>query len=129
MSEAIITIIDWRLVIMAFSIYVHVRSGYLLAVVGGVLHTEEVSVGPSIQVAVLSADVAVPGVPWPALAAEHGIGEDAKVYASGVFVAVVAAVQTGVTGCAHLKEKKQQQSEEMRGYWSQTHVQIPNVKS
>lgn len=59
--------------------HVHVWSGYLLAVVGGILHTMQVSVGPSVQVTVLSANMAIPSIPWFALAAEHGLGEDAQV--------------------------------------------------
>jgi len=39
----------------------------------------QVSVGPSVQVTVLSANMAIPSIPWFALAAEHGLGEDAQV--------------------------------------------------
>lgn len=79
-------------------------SGYLLAVVGGVLHTDEVGVGPSIQVAVLSADTTIPGIPWLALAAEHGLGVDAQVDAVCVFMAVVATILARVTRFANLKK-------------------------
>ena len=79
----------------------------LLAVVGGVLHAEQVLVGPPVQVRVLPADVAVAGVARLALAAEHGVGEDAQVDAVGVLVAVVAAVQTRVARRADLEHVKQ----------------------
>lgn len=79
-------------------------SGYLLAVVGGILHTQQVSVGPSIQVSVLSTDVAISCISWLALTAEHGVREDAQVNAVGIFVAVMATVHTRITGCANLRE-------------------------
>ena len=75
----------------------------LLAVVGGVLHTEQVLVGPAVQVRVLPADVTVAGVARLALAAEHGVGEDAQVDAVGFLVAVVAAVRARVARRAHLE--------------------------
>lgn len=81
----------------------HVGSGYLLAVVGGVLHTQQVGVGPSVQVAVLSANMAIPCIPWLALAAEHGLGEDAQVDAVCIFMAVVAPILTRIPGFTNLK--------------------------
>lgn len=77
--------------------------GYLLAVVGGVLHTQQVVVGPSVQVAVLPTDVTVPCIPRFALTAKHGVAVDAQVDAVCVLVAVMASVLTRVTGFAHLK--------------------------
>lgn len=77
-------------------------SAYLLAVVGGVLHTMQVNVWPSVKVTVLSADTAVPSVPWLALAAVHGLGKDAQVDAVCIPMAVVAPVLAGVTGFADL---------------------------
>ena len=76
---------------------------YLLAVVGGVFHTEQVRVGPSVQVRVFSTDVSVPGVARPAFTSEHGRREEAQVDAVGVLVAVVAAVLARVTRNANLK--------------------------
>ena len=101
-KEAIITIIECSWVIMAFGISVHMGSGYLLAVVGSVLHTQQVSVGPSIQVSVLATDQAIPGVSWPALAAEHGVGEDAQVDAFCIFIAVMGTILARVTRRADL---------------------------
>lgn len=75
---------------------------HLLAVVGGVLHADQVGVGPPVQVRVLSADVAVASVAGFALAAEHGISEVSQVVAACVLIAVVAPVQAGITGRAHL---------------------------
>lgn len=79
-------------------------AGYLLAVVGSILHTQQVNVGPSIQIAVLSANTAVPSIPWLTLAAEHGFGEDTQVDAVCIFIAVVATILARVTGCANLKK-------------------------
>ena len=85
-------------------ISVHVGSGYLLAVVGSILHTTQVVVRPAIQVTVLSTDTAIPSVSWPTLAAEHGLGVDAQVDAVCILIAVVATISTRVTGCANLKK-------------------------
>lgn len=82
----------------------HVGSGYLLAVVGGVLHTQQVGVRPSVQVTVLSADVSVPSIAWPALAAEQGLGVDTQVDAVCMFVTVMATVFAWVSGRANLKQ-------------------------
>lgn len=89
---------------MDFCISVNVESGYLLAVVGGVLHTHQVSVGPSVQVTVLSTNMAIPSIPWLAFAAEHGLREDAQVDAVCIFMAVMATILARVTGFANLKE-------------------------
>lgn len=78
-------------------------SGYLLAVVGGVLHTHQVMVGPSVQVAVLSTNMTISCVPRFALTAEHGLAVDAQVNAVGIFVAVMAAILTRITGLANLE--------------------------
>lgn len=75
---------------------------YLLAVICGILHTDQVRVGPTVQVSVLAANVTVSSKSRLALAAEHGVGEVPQVVASGVLVAVVATVQTGVAWCANL---------------------------
>lgn len=75
----------------------------LLAVVGGVFHTEQVRVGPSIQVRVFSTDVSVPCVARPAFTAEHGLREETQVDAVGVLVTVVAAVLARVTRSANLE--------------------------
>lgn len=88
---------------MAFFISVHVGSGYLLAVVGSILHTQQVSVGPSVEVTVLSANMAIPSIPWLALTTEHGLGENAQVDTVCIFIAVVATILARVTGCANLK--------------------------
>ena len=78
---------------------------YLLAVVGGVLHTHQVRVGPSIQICVLSADMAVASIAGLALTAEHGIGKVSKVVTTGVFVAVMASIEAGITGCTRLERE------------------------
>lgn len=72
--------------------------------VGSILHTQQVIVGPSIQVSIFSTDVAVAGISWLALAAEHGVREDAQVDTVGVFVAVVAPILARVTRLADLKK-------------------------
>lgn len=79
------------------------ESGYLLAVVGGVLHTHQVGVGPSIQVTVLSTNMAISSIPWLALTAKHGLREDAQVDAVCIFMTVVATILARVTRFAHLK--------------------------
>lgn len=80
-------------------------NAYLFAVVGSILHTNQVSIGPSIQICVLSTDMAIASVARFALAAVHGISEVSEVVAAGVFVAVVASVEAGITGCAHLENE------------------------
>lgn len=85
-------------------VFVHVGLGYLFAVIGGVLHTHQVCVGPSIQVSVLSTNPAIPSIPWPALTAEHGLGENAQVNAICIFMAVVATILARITGSANLKQ-------------------------
>lgn len=87
---------------------------YLFAVIGGVLHTEQVSVGPSIQITVLSANTAISCISWLALTAEHGLGEDAQVYAVCIFMAVVATILARVTGFANLK-KNYRELKKMQG--------------
>lgn len=89
---------------MAFCVSVHVGSGYLLAVIGGILHTQQFSVGPSVQIGVLSTDAPVAGVPWLALASEHGLSEDSQVDAVCIFMAVMAAILARITRSAHLKK-------------------------
>lgn len=88
---------------MAFCTSVHVGSGYLFAVVGSILHTQQVSIGPSIQISVFSANMAIPSIPWLALTSEHGFGVDAQVDTVCIFIAVVATILARVTGCANLK--------------------------
>lgn len=73
--------------------------------VGSVLHTNQVSVGPSIQICVLSADMAVASVARFALAAVHGIGKVPQVVTAGVLVAVVASIEAGITGRTHLESE------------------------
>lgn len=91
---------------MAFwkAVCVCVGSGYLLAVIGSILHTQKVSVGPSIQITVFSTNTPIPGIPWLAFTAEHGLGEDTQVDAVCIFIAVVATILTGVTGLANLRK-------------------------
>lgn len=72
--------------------------------VGGVLHTNQVGVGPSIQICVLSTDMTIASITRPALTAEHGISEVSEVVAAGIFVAVVTSIEAGITRCAHLSE-------------------------
>lgn len=81
---------------------------YLFAVVGGILHTNQVSIWPSIQICVLSTDMAVASVTGLALTAVHGISEVSEVVATGIFVAVVASIEAGITGCAHLERVSEQ---------------------
>lgn len=77
---------------------------YLLAVISGIFHTRQVSVGPSIQVAVLSANASIPGISWLALTAEHRLGEDTQVDAVCIFMAVVASVLARVARNANLRK-------------------------
>ena len=79
------------------------HSAYLLAVVCSVRHTQQLCVGPSIQVSVFSTDVAIASISWLALAAEHGIREDAQVDTVGIFIAVVAPVLARITRLTDLK--------------------------
>lgn len=98
-----VTFITQAIFVMVFLARVgKVGAVILLAVIGGVLHTHQVSVGPSIKVTVLSANTAIPGIAWPALTAEHGLGEDSQVNTVCIFMAVVATVLTGVAGNANL---------------------------
>ena len=76
---------------------------YLFAVVGGILHTHQISIGPSIQICVLSTDMAIASITRLALTAVHGISKVSEVVAAGIFVAVVASVKAGITRCAHLQ--------------------------
>lgn len=75
---------------------------YLLAVVSSILHTNQVSIGPSIQICILATDMAVSSITGPALAAVHGICKVSKVVAAGIFVAVMASIKAGIAGCAYL---------------------------
>lgn len=77
-------------------------AAYLLAVVGGVFHTEEVRVWPAVQVWVFSADVTVPSIAWFTFAAVHDVGEDSQVDAVGILITVMGAVLTWVSRCADL---------------------------
>lgn len=76
---------------------------YLLAVVGGILDTHQVVVGPSVKIAVLSTDMAVSCIPRSALTAEHGLAVDSQVNAVCIFMAVVASILTRITWFAHLE--------------------------
>lgn len=76
----------------------------------GILHTDQVRVGPAVQVSVLAANVTVSSESGLALTAEHGVGKVAQVVAAGVFVAVVATVHTGVARCANLTGREQRGS-------------------
>lgn len=71
--------------------------------VGGVLHTDQVLVGPSVQVRVLTTDVSVSSIARLTLTAVHGVGKVSQVVTAGVLVAVVAPIQAGVTWCTHLE--------------------------
>lgn len=103
-KEAIISIIDCRWVIIAFGVSFYVGSGYLFAVIGRILHTQQVSVWPSIQISVFSTYPAIPSIAWFALAAEHGLGEDAQVDAISIFMAVMATISAWVAGNTNLKK-------------------------
>ena len=93
---------------MAFGgFFFFVGCGYLLAMVGGVLHTHKVSVGPSIQVSVLSTNMTIPSITWLALTAEHGLRVDTQIHTLCVFVTVVATIQARVAGFANLKKVPQ----------------------
>ena len=74
----------------------------LFAVIGGILHTNQVCVRPSIQICVLSTDMAIASIARFALTTVHGISKVSEVVTAGVFVAVVASVEAGITGCAYL---------------------------
>lgn len=76
---------------------------YLFTVVGGILHTNQVRIGPSIQIRVLSTDMAVTSVARLALTAVHRVSEVSQVVTAGVFIAVVAPIEAGVTRSADLR--------------------------
>lgn len=90
---------------VVFNHKVQEKVRYLLAVVGGILHAMEVSVGPSIQVSVLSTNVTISSIARFALTAVHDVGENAQVNTVGVFVTVMAPVLTWVPWCTDLEEK------------------------
>lgn len=75
---------------------------HLDAVVGGVGGTDQVLVGPPVQVRVLPADEPVTRVPRLALALVHGVAEVAQVDALRVPVAAMGLVLAGVLGLTHL---------------------------
>lgn len=81
----------------------HLVPSYLLAVVGGILDTQQVVVGPSVKVTVLSTNVTVSCIPRSALTAEHGLTVDPQVNAVCIFMAVVASILTRITWFAHLE--------------------------
>lgn len=78
---------------------------YLFAVVSSILHTDQFSIGPPIQVCVLSTDMAVSSITGSALTAVHRICKVPKVIATGIFVAVVASIKAGIAGCANLESE------------------------
>lgn len=78
---------------------------YLLAVVGGVLHTDQVWIGPAIEIRVLSTDMAVASIARLAFTTVHGIGEVSKVVTACIFIALVASVEAGITRSADLLNK------------------------
>lgn len=80
--------------------------------VGGVLHTNQVSVGPSIQIGVLSTDMAITSIARLALTAVHGIGKVSEVVTAGIFVAVVASIEAGITRRAHLEGVKEKENDQ-----------------
>lgn len=80
-------------------------TNYLFAVVGGVCHTNQVRIGPSIQICIFSTDMAVASIAWLALTAVHGIGKVPEVVTTGVFVAFVASIEAGITRRAHLQKE------------------------
>lgn len=88
---------------MVICVCLFLVSGYLLAVVGGILHAHQVVVGPPVQVTVLSTNMSVSCVPRFALTAEHGLAVDAQVNAVCIFVAVVASILARITGLANLE--------------------------
>lgn len=69
---------------------------YLLAVISGVGAADQVLVGPAVQVEVLAADEAVPGVTDATLALVHGVTEVADEDALGVPVASVRLILAGI---------------------------------
>lgn len=75
--------------------------------VGGIFHTNQVSVGPSIQIGVLTADVSVACIAGLTFTAVHGIGEMSEVVTTGIFVALMASIETGITRCAHLESQEE----------------------
>lgn len=76
---------------------------YLLAVVGGILNTQQVVVGPSVKITVLSTNMAVSCIPRSALTAEHRVTVDSQVNAICIFMAVMASILTRITRFAHLE--------------------------
>lgn len=80
------------------------EDSYLLAVVGGVLNTVEITVGPAIQVSVLSTYITITSIAWLAFAAKHDVRENAQINTIGLFVTVMAAIFTWVPWCTDLEE-------------------------
>lgn len=81
-------------------------SFYLLAMIGCILHTLKISIRPAIKICVLSTDVSISSKARPALAAVHGICKMAQVVAASVLVAVMAAIEAGITRRAHLRQRQ-----------------------
>lgn len=80
----------------------------LLAVIGCVLDTHKISIGPAIKISVFSTDVAISSKARSALTAVHGVCEMTQVVAASVLIAVVASVETGIARRAHLHRKTNQ---------------------
>lgn len=80
--------------------------------VGGIFHTNQVSVGPSIQIGVLTTDVSVTRIAGLTLTAVHGISKVSQIVTTGILVALMASIKTRIARCAHLeKQEKEVQSE------------------
>lgn len=75
---------------------------HLDAVVGSIGGTDQVAVGPAVQVRVLPADKPIACIAYLALALVHGVAEVAQVDALRMPVAVVCLVLTRVFRLAHL---------------------------
>lgn len=76
----------------------------LLAVVGGILNTVEISVGPAIQVSVLPTYITITSIAWLAFAAKHDVRENAQINTIGLSVTVMASILTWVPWCTDLEE-------------------------
>lgn len=73
--------------------------------IGGILHTHKISIRPAIKIRVLPTDVSISSEAGSAFTTVHGICEMAQVVAASVLVAVMAAIEAGITGRAHLHQR------------------------
>lgn len=84
--------------------------------VGGIFHTNQVSIGPPIQISVLATDVSITRIAWLTLTAVHGIGEVSQVVTTGILVALMASIETRIARCAHLENQREERLSQVLCY-------------